>query len=179
MTRFSNQQKSLMWDRWQQGDSLREISRLLERPPSSVFKQLRHTGGMRPTERSRSSRALSLDERELISRGLASGQSLRAIARELDRAPSTVSREIARNGGSVRCRATTADQATWSRAKRPKECRLASEPKLTRLIAGKLKRFWSPQQIAGWLKRRYPDNERLRMSHETIYKTLYIKFAAP
>lgn len=164
-----------MWDRWQQGDSLREISRLLERPPSSVFKQLRRTGGMRPTERSRSSHALSLDERELISRGLASGQSLRAIARELDRAPSTVSREVARNGGSVRYRATTADQATWSRAKRPKECRLASEPKLTRLIAGKLKRFWSPQQIAGWLKRRYPDNERLRISHETIYKTLYIQ----
>lgn len=175
MTRFSNQQKSLMWERWRQGDSLREVARLLERPPSSVFKQLHRTGGIQPTVRSRSSRALSLGERELISRGLASGRSLRAIARELNRAPSTVSREVARNGGPIRYRATSADQATWGRAVRPKQCKLARKPKLTKIIAKKLNQYWSPQQISGWLKRSYPDDERLHMSHETIYKTLYIQ----
>ncbi len=175
MARFTNQQKTQMWERWQNGGSLREISRQLERQPSSIFKQLSRTGGIRPTERSRSPRALSLEERELISRGLARAQSLRAIARELNRAPSTVSREVARNGGLAHYRATAADSATWRRAKRPKECKLAREPKLTRLIAGKLKQYWSPQQIAGWLKRHYPDDENLHMSHESIYKTLYIQ----
>lgn len=107
--RFSDQHKSLMWERWRQGDSLREIARLLERPPASVFKVLGRTGGIQPAPRSRSSRALSLEERENISRGLACGKSLRAISRELNRAPSTVSREVARNGGSAAYRATTAD----------------------------------------------------------------------
>lgn len=110
MVLFSNLQKTLMWERWRQGTSLREIARLFERPLSSVFKQLRHTGGIQPTVRSRSSRASSLDERELISRGLASGQSLRVIAREINRAPSTVSRKVGRNGGSIRYRATSANK---------------------------------------------------------------------
>jgi IS30 family transposase len=118
---------------------------------------------------------LTLDDREVISRGLASEKSLRAIARELDRAPSTISREVARNGGLVRYRAASADQATWKRAVRPKICRLAKDVKLTKIIAKKLKRFWSPQQISGWLKRRYPNDERFHMSHETIYRTLYIQ----
>ena len=173
--RFSNIQKSQMWERWRQGDTLREIARLLERPPSSVFKQLSRTGGIQPAPRIRSSRALSSDEREVISRGLASGKSLRAIAVELNRAPSTVSREVERNGGSVEYRAATADQSTWERALRPKMCKLACRVKLVKAIATKLVQDWSPQQIAGWLKRRYPNNELYHVSHETIYKTLYVQ----
>ena len=173
--RFSDLEKSLMWDRWRQGDGLREIARLLERGCSSVSKVLSRTGGIRPAPRTRSSRALSLDEREIISRGLACGKSLRAISRKIHRAPSTISREVERNGGSVRYRATTADEATWDRALRPKVCKLAQRAKLVKTIAIKLKGHWSPQQIAGWLRRRYPNNERYHVSHETIYKTLYIQ----
>ena len=175
MARFTDQQKSLMWERWRQGDTLREVARQLERPPASIFKKLSGTGGIQPPARSRSIRAMSLSDREVISRGLASGKSLRAIATELNRAPSTISREVARNGGCAAYRATTADKATRDRAVRPKDCRLAGDVKLTRIIAKKLKRLWSPQQIAGWLKRRYPDDERYHVSHETIYKTLYIQ----
>ena len=164
-----------MWEQWRKGDSLREIARMLERPPGSVFKVLRQTGGIRPATRSRSPRALSLDEREVISRGLACGNSLRAIARELNRAPSTISREVERNGGCVHYRAMLADQATWGRALRPKTCKLAKQVKLAKIIASKLKRDWSPQQIAGWLKRRYPDDERYHVSHETIYQSLYVQ----
>jgi len=164
-----------MWERWRQGDTLREVARQLERRPSSIFKKLSSSGGIQSAERSRSARALSLTDREVISRGLASNKSLRTIARELNRAPSTISREVARNGGSVRYRAATADQATWKRAVRPKLCKLAMQVKLAKIIAKKLKRFWSPQQIAGWLKRRYPDDERYHMSHEAIYRTLYIQ----
>ena len=136
--RFSGNRKSQMWERWRQGDTQREIARLLERPPSSVFKQLSRTGGIQPAARSRSSRALSLDEREVISRGLASGKSLRAIALELKRAPSTISREVERNGGSINYRATAADQATWERVSRPKVYKLACSAKLVKAIATKL-----------------------------------------
>lgn len=173
--RFSDKQRSLIWERSRKGDSLREISKLFDRGPSSVFKVLNQTGGIQPVTRSRSSRALSLDEREAISRGLACGKSLRAIARELNRAPSTVSREVERNGGRVRYRATSADQATWDRTVRPKECKLVQQAKLAQIVAVKLKRHWSPQQITGWLKRRYPNDERYHVSHETIYQTLYLQ----
>ena len=173
--RFSDQEKSLLWERWRQGDGLREIARLLERGPSSVSKVLHRTGGMQPATRTRSSRVLSLEEREAISRGLASGKSLRAIAQEISRAPSTVSREVERNGGITKYRAATADQTAWDRAMRPKVCKLAQRAKLVKTIAKKLQGQWSPQQIAGWLKRRYPDDERYHVSHETIYKTLYIQ----
>ena len=173
--RFSNQEKSVLWERWRHGDSLREIARLLERGPSSISKVLSRTGGIAPASRSRSSRALCLAEREIISRGLASGKSLRAIAQEIRRAPSTVSREVVRNGGSANYRAITADECAWGRAVRPKTCKLAQRAKLVRIIAIKLKRQWSPQQVAGWLRRRYPDDERYHVSHETIYKTLYIQ----
>lgn len=164
-----------MWERWRQGDTLREIARLLERPPASVFKQLSRTGGIQPAPRKRSAIALSLNDREVISRGLATGKSLRAIALELSRAPSTIAREVGRNGGSVNYRAATAEQATWERALRPKACKLAGRAKLVNAIATKLIQQWSPQQISGWLKRRYPHNELYRVSHETIYKTLYIQ----
>ena len=143
-----------MWERWRQGDTLREIARLLERPPSSVFKRLSRTDSIQPASRTRSTRALSLDEREVISRGLATGQSLRAIAVELNRAPSTVSREVECNGGRENYRVASADQSTWERALRPEVCKLAGQAKLVRAIATNLIQQWSPQQIAGWLKPR-------------------------
>jgi IS30 family transposase len=119
--------------------------------------------------------ALTLAEREEISRGMVAGQSLRSIAASLGRAPSTVSREVGRNGGRQRYRANQADQATWDRAHRPKICRLAENRALARKVAGKLRQLWSPEEIAGWLKRRYPDDENRRVSHETIYKSLFIQ----
>jgi IS30 family transposase len=133
------------------------------------------TGGIRPPPRQRSRLALTLAEREEISRGLARNQSLRVIAARLGRAPSTISREVNRNGGLRHYRASRADQAAWDRAQRPKPCKLASEPELSRLVAGKLRAHWSPEQIAGWLKRTYPEHENRQVSHETIYRTLFIQ----
>jgi IS30 family transposase len=118
---------------------------------------------------------LSLAEREEISRGIVSGRSLRSIAASLHRAPSTISREINRNGGRQQYRATVADQAAWDRAHRPKTCKLAQNPALARIVASKLQLAWSPRQIAGWLKRTYPDDETYQVSHETIYRTLFIQ----
>ena len=175
MVRYSDKEKSLMWERWRKGDGIREIAQLLERGPSSVSKTLRRTGGIQPAPRQRASLALSLAEREIVSRGLASGISIRAISAEINRAPSTVSRDIKRNGGRVKYRAAAAEQAAWSRGKSPKKCKLAQQVKLVKVIATKLQEQWSPQQIAGWLKRRYPNDERYHVSHETIYKTLYIQ----
>jgi IS30 family transposase len=151
------------------------IGRWFDRESSSIFSVLSPTGGIRPAERRRSPRALGLSEREEISRGLVAGRSLRAIAVQLGRAPSTISREIGRNGGRDRYRATVSEQAAWDRALRPKVCKLACHPALRRTVSRKLRRKWSPEQIAGWLKRRFPDEERHRVSHETIYKSLFIQ----
>ncbi len=171
---YTEADKALMWDRWQKGDSLHEIARLFDRHHSSVRGILERSGGIRPPQRRRSKRSLTLAEREEISRGIASGRSLRSIALRLGRAPSTISRELARNGGLRRYRAYAADQAAWDRARRPKVCKLAGNHRLARQVAGKLKLQWSPWQIAGWLKARYRDEGR-RVSHETIYKTLFIQ----
>ena len=133
------------------------------------------TGGIRPPPRRRSRLALTLAEREEISRGIACDLSLRAIATRLGRAPSTVSREVNRNGGLQHYRASRADQAAWDRAHRPKPCKLVSEPVLSRRVASKLRLHWSPEQIAGWLKRTYPEHEKRQVSHETIYKSLFIQ----
>lgn len=152
----TSQQKSVLWERWSKGDSLREIGKLLERGPSAVFTVLSRAGEIQPNPRTRSARALTSDEREIISKCLACGESLRTIAKELNRAPSTVSWEIRRKEGRTRYRAITADQAAWKKGVRPKQCKLLRRSKLTRVIAGKLKCQWSPRQIAGWLKRRYP-----------------------
>ena len=141
----------------------------------SVARILVQTGGIQPPQRTRSKRVLSLAEREEISRGVFAGQSLRSIAASLRRAPSTISREITRNGGRQRYRATVADQAAWDRAHRPKTCKLAQNPALARIVASKLQLEWSPRQIAGWLKRTYPDDENDQVSHETIYRTLFIQ----
>jgi len=164
-----------MWDRWQGGDTMHDIAKLFDRGHSSVQRILTETGGIRPRGRMRSSRALSLAEREVISRGLASQLSMRTIAAQLDRSPSTVSREIHRNGGYASYRASLAEEAAWQRALRPKVCKLADRPPLARIIAVKLQRNWSPEQIAGWLKQQYPDQESHHVSHETIYKSLFIQ----
>ena len=172
---YSAAQRAEIWDRWQRGESMRSIGRRFDRESSSIFSVLAPSGGIRPAERKRSEQALQLSEREEISRNLGMGRSLRAIARELGRAPSTISREVDRNGGRDRYRAVISDQAAWDRARRPKLCKLACQPALCRTISNKLRRKWSPEQIAGWLKRSFPDEERHRVSHETIYKSLFIQ----
>ena len=172
---YTETDKAVMWDRWQKGDSLEKIAQLFDRSHGSVAAILRKTGGIRPPKRARSRLALSLAEREEISRGVATGCSLRSIAASLRRAPSTISREINRNGGRQQYRATVADKAAWERAQRPKTCKLTRNPALARIVAGKLQLEWSPRQIAGWLKRTYPDDETYQVSHETIYRTLFIQ----
>jgi len=173
--KYTAKQKAEIWDRWQRGESMNAIGRVFDRPSSSIFNQLSPTGGIRPSPRRRSRLALSLSEREEISRGLAGCQSLRKIASQIGRAPSTISREVKRNGGLKRYRANLADKAAWDRALRPKPCKLAQHPLLQRIVAAKLKRHWSPKQIDGWLKRHYPDNEARHVSHETLYRSLFIQ----
>jgi IS30 family transposase len=172
---YTDTQKAEMWDRWQRGETLHSIARLFDRHHTSVRGIIAATGGIRPPERHRSRLALTLAEREEISRGIARDLSLRAIAARLKRAPSTISREVKRNGGLKSYRASQADQAAWDRTHRPKPCKLVSEPKLSRLVAHKLRSHWSPEQIAGWLKRAYPGDENRQVSHETIYKSLFIQ----
>jgi len=147
-----------MWNRWQKGDSTRAIAWLLDRGHSSVQGVLGKTGGIRPPERKRSRLALTMSEREEISRGIVAGQSLRAIAASLDRAASTVSREVNRSGGRCDYRANQADQAAWQQAHRPKRCKLVQNRALAGIVAKKLQLNWAPEQIAGWLKRTYADN---------------------
>ena len=174
-TYYTAEQKAEMWDRWQRGESMSSIGRVFDRESSSVFGQLSPTGGIRPSPRKRSRLALTLSEREEITRGVATHLSLRVIATQLGRSPSTISREINRNGGYDSYRATQADQAAWDRAHRPKACKLAGSPMLRRIVARKLRSHWSPVQIAGWLKREYPGNEAHQVSHETIYRSLFIQ----
>jgi len=172
---YTETQKALMWERWKKGESLQQIAQLFNRNHSSVQGILVKTGGIRPAERRRSKLALTLAEREEISRSLAAGRSIRSIAGLLNRAPSTISREINRNGGQEGYRASCADQSAWDRAQRPKRCKLAVNRTLARIVAAKLQMQWSPEQIAGWLKQTYPGNEDFQVSHETIYRSLYIQ----
>jgi len=172
---YTETQRALMWDRWQKGDSMHEIARLFDRGHSSIQRILSANGGVRPAERTRSRLSLSLAEREEISRGLVCGHPMRAIAASLGRAPSTVSREIRRNGGRRGYRANQADQAAWDRSCRPKRCKLVENRALARIVARKLRQLWSPQQIAGWLKRTHPDDESYQVSKETIYRSLFIQ----
>ena len=168
-------ERQKIFDRWFAGESQHSIARSLGRGHTSIQGVLSRTGGIRPRPRKRAQRSLSLCEREEISRGVAAGQSLRSIATALDRAPSTVSREINRNGSRREYRASKADDAAWDRAHRAKTCKLAKNPELAFIVAEKMKFEWSPDQIAGWLKSTYPDNEKYQVSHETIYKTLFIQ----
>jgi transposase, IS30 family len=172
---YTEEQKSLMWDRWQKGETLGSIARLFDRHHASIERIIAETGGIRPAPRHRSSRCLSLAEREEISRGVVAGNSIRSIATTLERSPSTVSREINRNGGLNQYRANQADKNAWNRAHRAKVCKLVKNRSLARIVARKLQLEWSPEQIAGWLKYTYPDDENNQVSHETIYRSLYIQ----
>ena len=172
---YTETDKALMWDRWRKGESLNSIARHFDRHHSAIQGVLARTGGIRPPKRKRSRLALTMAEREDISRGLVAGHSVRSMAASLGRSPSTVSREINRNEGRRRYRANRADQAAWDRAQRPKSCKLVHNRASARIVASKLKQFWSPAQIAGWLKHTYPDDESFQVSHETIYRSLFIQ----
>jgi IS30 family transposase len=173
---FTPQQKAELWERWKGGQCIASIARTLgRRNKSGVYRILALNGGIMPMPRCRARLALRLDEREEISRGLAAGQSLRQIAHGLGRAPSTVSREIRRNGGSQGYRASRADQRAWEHALRPKACRLARQASLRWRVAQKLAQQWSPGQIAGWLKQQYPSDPDMQLSHETIYRSLFVQ----
>lgn len=173
---FTARQKAELWERWKSGQCVAAIARTLgRRNKSGVYRVLALNGGIAPTPRRRAAGGLRLEEREEISRGLAAGQSLRQIACGLGRAPSTVSREIRRNGGGKSYRASWAEQRAWDRALRPKACRLASQAALRWGVAQKLALQWSPEQIAGWLKLQYPTDPDMHLSHETIYRSLFVQ----
>jgi len=172
---FSVAEKTELWDRWQRGESLKAIGRTFGKPSSSIYFQVAPYGGIRPAPRRRSKLALSLPEREEISRGIVSHHSIRLMARLLGRSPSTVSREVRRNGGYDQYRASLADDRAWNRACRPKQCKLALSSQLRRVVARKLRLNWSPEQIAGWLKRAHPGDGSNQVSHETIYRSLFIQ----
>ena len=173
--RFTEAEIAEVWERRRAGELTRSIARRLGRNGSSIRRLFEDAGGVRPAPRRRAEHHLSLTEREEISRGVAAGESLRVIASRLGRAPSTVSRELARNGGRDGYRAHRADRAAWRRARRPQPCRLATNPALREAVEDKLTVRWSPQQISGWLRRTYPDDEAMHVSHETIYLTLFIQ----
>jgi IS30 family transposase len=173
--RVSTSDKAEMWTRWKRGESLSEIGRALDRIPGAVYSVLAAHGGIAPAPRCRSPITLSVNEREEISRGVARGDSLRAIGLILDRAPSTISRELSRHGGRRIYRAGLADVAAWKSARRPKKCWLAKHPALREIVAEKLAANWSPEQIAGWLQRQFPDNREMQVSHETIYRSLFVQ----
>ena len=173
--RLTLAEKTELWRRWRRGESLNAIGRALGRIAKVVRYEVARTGGIPPPARHRARLALALTEREAISRGLACGTSLRQISRQLRRAPSTVSREVRRHGGRRRYRAAAADAAAWARGRRPKRCRLATSPALRDAVATKLAHAWSPQQIAGWLRRAYPDDPTMHVSHETIYLSLFVQ----
>jgi len=172
---YTESQRALMWERWQKGESLQHIAQLFDRNHSSIQRILAETGGIRPAARRRSRLALTLAEREEISRAVVAGHSMRSIAAQIGRAPSTISREIKRHGGQECYRASQADQSAWDRGRRPKTAKLAQNRALARLVAAKLRLQWSPQQVAGWLKRTFPDDPSLQVSHETIYRSLFIQ----
>src|SRR5665811_769959 len=173
--RLSAMQRTDMWSRWKAGQSLHEIGRAFGKNHVSIHFMLSQHGGIAPTARRRSLVTLTLAEREDISRGIASGSSIRDIARGLERAVLTVSREVARHGGRPQYRANEADRQAWESALRPKVCLLAIHVKLQEIVASKLILDWSPEQISGWLKNQYPDDESMRVSHETIYRSLFIQ----
>lgn len=172
---LSAAQKADLWQRWKQGQSLSEIGRALGKHAGSIHGVVASNGGFIPPVRRRSRWALTLAEREEISRGMAMAHSIRQIAATLGRATSTVSREIHRHGGAHTYRAAEADTQAWARARRPKPCRLATSPLLQQLVASKLALEWSPAQVAGWLKLEFPEQDTMRVSHATIYRSLFIQ----
>ena len=174
-SRLSPTQETDVWKRWKAGQSLHEIGRAFDKPHTSIRHLLLPRGGIAPRARRRSRLALTLAEREDIFRGIASGSSIREIARRLDRAASRVGREVTRHGGRPEYRAHEADDQAWESALRPKKCLLALRRRLREVVASKLILEWSPEQVSGWLKTEYPKDERMRVSHETIYRSLFIQ----
>jgi len=172
---LSAAQKAELWQRWTQGQSLSEIGRALGKHAGSIHGVVSSNGGYIPPVRRRSRWTLTLAEREEISRGLATARSIRQIAATLGRAPSTVSREIHRHGGAHAYRSAEADRQAWAHTRRPKSCRLTISPLLQQIVASKLALEWSPAQVAGWLKLEFPDQDTMRISHETIYRSLFIQ----
>ncbi len=172
---LSASQKAELWQRWKSGQSLSDIGRALGKHAGAIHGVVSSNGGIIPAVRRRSRWALTLSEREEISRGIATDSSILQIAAMMDRPPSTVSREIERHGGRNTYRASAAEAQAWDQARRPKPCRLATHDRLRRIVAHKLKLDWSPEQIAGWLKLKFPNDESMRVSHETIYRSLFIQ----
>jgi IS30 family transposase len=168
-------ERAAMWKRWKLGESVAEIARALGRPLVTVHNAIEYDGGIAPRERVRRACHLTLAERETISRALAVGDSLRSIARTLGRPASTVCREVRRNQGRASYRAAAADDRAWQAAERPKSCKMMLRARLLDVVAGKLRLQWSPEQIAGWLKRRYPDKPTMHISHEKIYRSLFMQ----
>jgi len=172
---FTAAEKTELWDRWKRGESLKAIGRAFGKESSSIYFLVAPHGGFRPAEQRRSRLALTLAEREVISRGVTARRSARFIAKLLGRSPSTVSREMSRNGGCDHYRATVADDNAWARSRRPKCCKLAINSRLRQAVARKLRLDWSPEQIAGWLKRMHHEDEYNQVSHETIYRSLFVQ----
>jgi IS30 family transposase len=172
---LSEAQRTQLWQRWKDGQSLSDIGRALGKHAASIFAVVIASGGFPPATRRRARRALTLANREEISRGLCAGLTFRQIAKALGKAPSTISREVTANRGRDSYRAADADAKAWQRARRPKATKLASAPKLQRVVAKKLSLDWSPEQIAGWLPREFPGQPNMRVSHETIYRSLFIQ----
>jgi IS30 family transposase len=168
-------EKNELWQRWRRGETLDQIAQALRRGSSAIYEYVGTEGGIAPRPRRRSRLALTTTEREEISRQIARGESIRAIGRALGRAPSTISREVARNLGRAAYRAGPADRQAWRRGRRPKQCRLATHPALRRVVAATLALQWSPQQISGWLRQRFPSDPEMQVSHETIYRSLFIQ----
>ena len=173
--RLTALERAELWQRWKHGESASAISRALSCNHGTIFHLMQRTGGVAPPARCRSQHALTGAERETLSRGLAAGWSLRHISRQLGRAPSTISREVRRHGGRRRYRAAHAERVAGVRRRRPKVCRLATRPRLRATVAAKLAEQWSPQQIAGWLRRTFPDDPEMQVSHETIYLSLFVQ----
>lgn len=170
-----SEERAWIWKRWREGESVAQIARALGRWKTQVHGVLQRHGGISPPQRQRAARTLTLAQREEISRGLSAGHSLTQIAQRLGKACSTVSREIRRNGGRHAYRAAQADQAAWQRARRPKACKLQRHRRLCRHVARRLQQHWSPEQIARRLEQDFPNDHSMRVSHETIYRTLFVQ----
>ncbi|OUS27653.1 IS30 family transposase [Gammaproteobacteria bacterium 45_16_T64] len=173
--KYTQEERDLVFDLWKQGAGFSDIAKILDSKPGSIFTILRDHGGIKPDQRIRAASHLTIEEREEIRAGLSAKMSIRAIARKLNRSPSTISREVNRNRGRRWYKAVDADRRAWRQAKRPKPCALANNPRLKKLIVEKLQLNWSPEQISGWLMVKYSNEPEMQVSHETIYKTLYVR----
>jgi IS30 family transposase len=172
---MTHERKARIWQLWRQGSPMSEVARDIKKPPATVYSYLLYHGGIQPRQHTRRESSLSFEEREAISRGLACAQSIRGIAKQLGRSPSTISREISRNGGIDKYRAGDAEKAAFKRSKRPKALLLVENAELRCMVSKLLEADWSPEQIAGWLKVHSSDGKTMCVSHETIYKSLFIQ----